>query len=274
MSKKSIQFEDSADDEGAWIFSYADMMSLLCCFFILLYKVTADEDKMKNISERIAETLKGAADITSEEVIDPSEEERKVRAFEMLTAMLDLGDSVEDAVGNIERKFSDEKNSESYKKIFEEDLDESSRKSLEVLKKRNIDEDVLLTIVLPGDSTFKSGSATLQRDATEKLTALAKKMQLIKGSLQVEVTGHTDSVPVGSSSRWQSNWDLSAARASSVAKYLTLKGIEGKKIKVRGASSFEPIFSEKVKDRRELRENRRKNRRVEIRIKRQRYKKG
>lgn len=263
------QENDNVEEDNNWIFSYADMMSLLLCFFILLYKLTVDEDKMKSISERIREAMAGVDDVSAE-YSTLSSEERKARAFEMLTAMLDLGDSIEDAVGNIERKYSDIKNSESYKRVFEEDLDESSRKHLEVLKKRNIDENVLLRIVIPSDLTFATASATVLKKAERQVANIAETLSKFEQVEAIEVVGHTDERPVAG--RWSGNWELSAARATAVGEILVREGVNGEKLKVTGRSSFDPLFPEKGVTGKTLQENQRKNRRVEIRVLRNRYK--
>ena len=105
---------------------------------------------------------------------------------------------------------------------------------------------------------FASGKADLRERSLpvmEKVAAIA----LSQGTLQLEVRGHTDDRPI-STAEFPSNWELSAARASRVARYLIERGVHPSRIAVQGYASQRP---------REANSNpgsRRANRRVEIRL--------
>ncbi len=72
--------------------------------------------------------------------------------------------------------------------------------------------------------------------------------------------GHTDNVPIGSrlAERFPSNWELSTARATTVARYLQDKGIDPKLLSACGYSEFRPVSPNDTD------ENKAKNRRIEI----------
>jgi chemotaxis protein MotB len=114
-----------------------------------------------------------------------------------------------------------------------------------------------LLVSLSDTIPFASGRAELRNQALpvlEKVAALA-----LSHSIVLEISGHTDSVPIATEI-FPSNWELSAARASRVARYLIEKGIHPSRIAVQGYANQRPKLPDS-----NLR-NRRANRRVEIRL--------
>jgi chemotaxis protein MotB len=75
----------------------------------------------------------------------------------------------------------------------------------------------------------------------------------------LRIDGHTDATPVRHS-RYRSNWELSAARASAVAEYLEGAGIPARRLMVAGLADTAPVAAGKDED------SRRKNRRIELRL--------
>lgn len=105
---------------------------------------------------------------------------------------------------------------------------------------------------------FASGKADLRPRALpvmEKVAAIALNRQ----TLQLEVRGHTDDRPI-STAAFPSNWELSAARASRVARYLIEKGVHPSRIAVEGFANHRPRVTNSNPG------SRRENRRVEIRL--------
>jgi chemotaxis protein MotB len=82
---------------------------------------------------------------------------------------------------------------------------------------------------------------------------------LNRQTLQLEVRGHTDDRPI-STAEFPSNWELSAARASRVARYLIEKGVHPSRIAVEGFANHRPRVANSNPG------SRRENRRVEIRL--------
>ncbi|MFQ5560044.1 MAG: flagellar motor protein MotB [Nitrospinota bacterium] len=110
-----------------------------------------------------------------------------------------------------------------------------------------------------GDFAFKSGQSTLTEKHTLVLDEVAPILNKVRN--KVEISGHTDVVPV-SGTPFQSNWELSAARAASVARYLEKNwGIQGARMISVGRGEFNPVFLPP-----NIPENMKRNRRVEIEI--------
>jgi chemotaxis protein MotB len=115
-------------------------------------------------------------------------------------------------------------------------------------------------ISLADQGAFVSGSADLRSSFYTVLTSVGQ--ALADSSGQVTVAGHTDNVPVAFSERFQSNWDLSAARSASVADYLVGEGfIVPGAVTVTGYADTVPIASN------DNAAGRAQNRRIEITVK-------
>jgi chemotaxis protein MotB len=105
---------------------------------------------------------------------------------------------------------------------------------------------------------FNSGKAELQRElfpVLDKLVEIAER----RPELQIQIAGHTDDRPI-STPEFPSNWELSAARAARVARYLGQRGIEPGRLSIQGHAAFLPLAPNVGPDGRQA------NRRVEIRL--------
>jgi chemotaxis protein MotB len=118
-------------------------------------------------------------------------------------------------------------------------------------------------ITIPGEILFTSGKAELR---WQSLRALAQVAENIKREIndeqgwQIRIEGHTDNVPI-STVKFESNWDLSMARALSIVKFFVENDFfPPDQLQAMGYGEFKPIAPN------DSEENKRKNRRVEIRL--------
>jgi chemotaxis protein MotB len=112
---------------------------------------------------------------------------------------------------------------------------------------------------------YDSGSADLKSDATPLLQELSRVIRDVShGSHTIEVEGHTDDLPIATA-QFPSNWELSAARATGVVKYLLASGIEKQRLKASGFADSKPKAD--IEDA-SLSEQREANRRVVVSIRR------
>ena len=93
------------------------------------------------------------------------------------------------------------------------------------------------------DFTFSSGKATLRKDATDLISNVAAILNSQEAEgFEIVVVGHTDNVqPKSSAQRYPTNWELSAARAVSVAKTLASNGVDPARFEVAGYGEYRPI---------------------------------
>jgi len=119
--------------------------------------------------------------------------------------------------------------------------------------------------VLQAGLLFESGSSDLGTQGTVHLTTLANTLLQISREIPNEINwilridGHTDRIPI-KTEKFASNWELSAARAVSVVRFLSQKGIPEKRMAAAGFSKYHPI------DTADTSEAYRKNRRIEIKL--------
>ncbi len=251
----------------AWLDSYADAMTLLLAFFILLYASSLiDEDKFIDFKVGVAEALGNPSP-----VIDGG------------TGILDRGNGIASMVSAPPAVEStadgdDDKNNpndtdvesdeaEEFLATTDEITPENAEDLVEELQRR-IDE-VGATdfveivndpkgVIIRFDSQvlFRSGEAKILPDGVIVLQAVSDALRSIDNLLVVE--GHTDSVPT-SGTRWPTNWELSTTRATTVLRFLTdLETVPPARISAAGYADTRPRASN------ETAEGRAENRRVEL----------
>ena len=107
---------------------------------------------------------------------------------------------------------------------------------------------------------FKSGSAKIRAESRALLVKFSSLLRRY-ANREVQVQGHTDNVQISDrlAERWETNWELSAARATRVLRYFVEVGnLDPRRVSGAGMGEFRPIASN------DTREGRRTNRRIEI----------
>ena len=172
--------------------------------------------------------------------------------------------NLKDQINNLEKQNSDNK-----KDIQEKTkMAEFSEDQLRVALKQEIGKGLAevqrekdrVVVTVGSAGAFSSGSAKL----TKQARAIMKKIATVsgKGAGQINVSGHTDDVPLIFGGQYRDNWDLAAARASSVVQELSKSGtIPSDKLRAISFGETKPIEQNDTKQGRE------KNRRIEIEIK-------
>ena len=211
MARKRAEEEPKA---GApeWMATYSDMVTLLLCFFVLLFSfANLDVQKFK----AIAVSMNGSLGV------------------------LDSGTSVnmEPLVGSFPNDSPTEENEE-FKKLYEEMSDYIKENNLSASVTLRLDERGLLVRFMD-DVLFDSGKADLTPKAREIINKVAEIIR--KNDRNVRIEGHTDNIPI-STYKFPSNWELSTARAVNVVKYLIEEnGIEAKRLSASGYSDQHPV---------------------------------
>ena len=139
--------------------------------------------------------------------------------------------------------------------------------SLKVALKQEIGEGLInidrqedkVIITVGSGGAFKSGSAELTNKAKQIMSKIAEQNQ--KGRSEILVSGHTDDTPLIFGSIYRDNWDLAAARSSSVVQALASTGkLQPKRMKAISYGETQPLTTNNTIEGRE------KNRRIEIEI--------
>jgi chemotaxis protein MotB len=278
-------------EEGlpAWMGTFADLMSLLMCFFVLLLSMaTMDANRFKKMAESMNDAFGVQRQVIAYEIVKGT----SVVAQHFSPAAGDptILDEVRQQTTDSEREHlgkdsdtdSDEKKQEQAKKqeeveakakIVTEYVEATEKKIQEAkdlaeeIKEFMIEEinqemvsvetDLARVVIrIHENGSFHSGSADFN---PEFLPIMDKITAVVNGSEgTVTVAGHTDNIPI-KSGLYRSNWDLSAARAVTVAERLLADGsVDEQRIIIEGHADTVPLVDNKTP------ENRAQNRRVEI----------
>ena len=115
-----------------------------------------------------------------------------------------------------------------------------------------------IRIIFLAPVLFDPGDAYLKPGSLPDLEQLVKALVDLPNPIQIE--GHTDDRPLGPSSKFESNWELSAARAFAVLRYLEVSGVPQQRLSAIGYGEFRPVATNSTP------EGRTTNRRIEINL--------
>lgn len=268
-----------------WIVTFADLMSLLMSFFVLLLAFSEmDVLKFKQVAGSMAQAFgvqkvinsdgipKGTSIIAQE--FSPGKPVPTVlQVIQQMTTNdskqnLDFTDSETRNDGGKKPKESEIADAQQAKKM--EMLEAKQSEMLEAAGKlqselmREIAQGMLeieimqdqIVVRIREKGSFASGRADIQRSFIPILNKISRTVNEMDG--QVVVAGHTDDIPIATA-QYPSNWVLSASRAARVVHYMIKFGkVDESRLQMRAHADTLPIVEN------DSRENRAKNRRVEI----------
>jgi chemotaxis protein MotB len=220
-----------------WLVSYADFITLLFAFFVVMFAVSqVDTRKLGRFTESfenaigIITTPAGAGVLPGEGELPEANGRRGSRANDK---------AQEDQLSALQQA------------LAEKAALGGGLSGVKIVRRGN-------ELVLRMDATvlFESGADSLKEPALPLLGAIADELRTRDVTLRVE--GHTDTIPI-TNGRYRSNWDLSAARATSVVVDLAKGGLmDPRRMAAVGYGEFQPIASNDTP------EGRAQNRRVDF----------
>jgi chemotaxis protein MotB len=227
-------------DSGRWLVSYADLVTLLWALFLVLWTLgQTDIAKYKALAEAFREAFNGGGRV---QVVDAG---------------------ISSGAGTGESRPNPVNPSAGFPPRTADTMDVASDLSAllnsaglgnSVSVQNNI-EGVMLS--LSEILVFEPESADLKPQATAVLDEISRLLNGIPND--VRVTAYTDDRPP-TDPRYESNWELSAARATSIVRYLAASGIASERLSATGRGEQNPIFPNTSP------ENRALNRRAEIAV--------
>lgn len=220
-----------------WMATYGDLVTLLMCFFVLLFAFSnIDAQKFQAVMRSFqgsAGILSGGTSLSEAPYVFDGMPEDNTSAQD--TVQMDKLEAVKEEV----EKYIEENNMQQSVQIELED------RGLVIRFKDNV-------LFDPGSAMIKSQSFGILQFLSDLLTT----EELINEEIRVE--GHTDNVP-NISTQYPSNWELSTARATNVVRYfIEESGFAASRLSAAGYSEYHPI------DTNDTSEGRSANRRVDI----------
>lgn len=245
LKKRKRQSDEHSDNHERWLVSYADFITLLFAFFVVMYAVSSvNEGKYRVLSSSLVSAFKSNQSPNSPPATEFSP---------LLSQHPPPGDPI---------KLTDHQGTQKIKN--QEKMRGMAKNILQALEPLVKDGRVRITqnalgisVEINASVLFAPGQAKLAESSSLTLQAVAN--QIRGHAHEIRVEGHTDNLPIHTES-YPSNWELSTARASSVIRLFIERGVEAHRLTAIGYGENKPIESN------ETTEGRKRNRRVTIMI--------
>lgn len=247
LKKRKQKNDEHVDNHERWLVSYADFITLLFAFFIVMYAVSSvNEGKYRVLSSSLVSAFKND-NLSNHTTLQSTE-------FSPISVQKsNQTDSIKpiDNLGSLKKK-KQEKMKSMAKNILH---------ALEPLVRdgqvRVTQSSLGITVEINASVLFSPGQAKLANNSSLTLQAVA---HVIKGhEHEIHVEGHTDNLPI-QTENFPSNWELSSARASSVIRLFIENGVEAHRLTAIGYGENRPIETNETPD------GRKRNRRVTVMI--------
>ena len=251
----------------AWLATFADLMSLLMCFFVLLLSFSEmDALKFKQLAGSMSQAFGVQRDVKTKEI---------PKGTSIIAKEFTPGRPTPTALKVMRQHTTDDRKKNLDFRKGPQNSDKSGEKTpaekrLEKLKKALKDQIAAGSIEVSGDNertiirirekgSFSSGSATLSTKFKPVLKKITDALEKTPG--KIHISGHTDNIPI-STYKFRSNWELSSARAVSILDQILrlTKNIPNDRLVIQGYSDTLPLVPNTTP------KNRATNRRVEIEV--------
>ena len=248
---RRVRHEEVHENHERWLVSYADFITLLFAFFVVMYALSSvNEGKYKVLSDSLVVAFGslGLAPESSSTIVPP------------LTPQARIHDAAVPApVVSSKPPPADDPRQQVVKRL--RDMADDIRRVLAPLTEGgqvSIAEGAFgIAVEINASALFSSGDATLGPAAQQTLRAVAQ--VLAEAEFPVSVEGHTDNTPINTY-RFPSNWELSSARASSVVRLFIDAGMKAERLTAVGHADQRPVTGNDTE------QGRARNRRVTIMI--------
>ncbi len=257
----------AATGAPAWVMTFADLMSLLMCFFVLLLSFSEmDVQKYKQVAGSLREAF-GVQRLVESKIMP--------KGTSIIAQEFSPGRPTPTPINEVRQQTTDEtkenldfSDSEHKGKGSAEHAQESSEQAARILEmlKEEVELGQLDVETAPGKTiiriqekgSFGSGSAVLENPFEPVMAKISDVITQTSG--HIVVGGHTDDIPIATQ-RYRSNWELSAGRAVTVVHHLLrYNALDESRVLVQGHADSRPLVPN------DSRANRARNRRVEITI--------
>ncbi|MCI9492894.1 MAG: OmpA family protein [Lachnospiraceae bacterium] len=268
MAKKKKK--DSGGGAANWMNTFADLMNLLLCFFVLLFSMSSvDADKFEALVQSLEHSFsilpQGGSSIGDGQMVAAGV--NQLQLLDQYYKEAANSSSKEDGEDNEEEENDPEQALK--EEMAEAGLKESEEMAEQIekmLEEQRIGDQVeidsnaqFVRLTLNGALLFDSGKSEIREDALPLVDKLSLILENYDSSL-IDIEGHTDNVPI-SNEKYENNDVLSAYRAFAVKNYVLGKtALEAGKINATGCGEYTPVADNATP------EGRARNRRVEIKI--------
>jgi chemotaxis protein MotB len=231
------------DNYERWMVSYADFITLLFAFFVVMYGISSvNEGKYKVFSIAVNQAFGANGKAGEGSAIHLSEEEIYFKSLidRRNARLADKQRKQNERMQNLAKTLNE--TMATFVKSGQMNVSQTGRG---------------VELEINASALFNQGEADIQPEAKKTLADAAK--VLVTNEFAIEVEGHTDNMPI-STNRFPSNWELSSARASSVVRLFIDQGVAAKRLRAVGSADNRPVLPNDTS------EGRARNRRVTITV--------
>jgi chemotaxis protein MotB len=244
--------EEEHENHERWLVSYADFITLLFAFFVVMYAISSvNEGKYRVLSTTLVDAFqqgrKGSPDpiqigeeprsplptttdpFTGTMAASSALEQGEYRPAEELPA-------IEEGVDKSESEAEEE--NEFPLQPIADNIKDSLSPFIDQGLAEVTSNPYWIEVEIKSKMLFPSGSARLEPEALDALSAIAAILEPLPNVVNVE--GHTDNVPIRTIT-FPSNWELSAARAASVVHLFTRLGMDPERLAAIGYGEHRPV---------------------------------
>lgn len=251
MSRRRKHKHEEHPNHEAWVIPYADLLTLLLALFVVLYAMSSvNTTKYRALAQAISSAFNGSRSVI--QPVTPNAPQSSIPVpttkpapiprtplaqilLPVLTQHIATPATTPDTQSDKDKtKISDEQqNLDRIRSQVEHALQPLIDKNLVVVRRTPN----WLEIEIRTDILFPSGVATLSPSANQVLTSLGDILAPFANPLRVE--GYTDDMPINTAV-YPSNWELSAARAASVARLFAEHGVDPERLGIVGWGQYRP----------------------------------
>ncbi|MEW7973222.1 MAG: flagellar motor protein MotD [Candidatus Thiodiazotropha endolucinida] len=241
MSKRRKRKQEHVNHER-WIVSYADFITLLFAFFVVMYSISSvNEGKYRVLSQTLTEAFQeNSRSVDPIQVGEINRNSGNMAGLEQDNALIQTEQiqgpgTYQDPGLDMEKMPSNETQRLSFLAATIEDMlsDYVDQELVDV----SFTEDRVI-VNMKDKMLFPSASAHLSREAVKALRSISRVLNTVPNQIQVE--GNTDNRPINTK-EFPSNWELSAARAASVVHLMTRMGIGAQRLSAVGYAEHRPV---------------------------------
>ncbi|MDO9597061.1 MAG: flagellar motor protein MotD [Azoarcus sp.] len=243
--------EDEHENHERWLVSYADFITLLFAFFVVMYSLSSiNEGKYRVLSDSIVQAFRSInVNESGEQIIIPP----------VTVAPSVVPPTPKPLTPSAEELKAEEQRRQTAQRM--RSMADEIRRVLQPLTENgqvSVTEGAFgITVEINASVLFAPGEAVLGIPAVTALRAVANVVAL--AAFPVTIEGHTDNIPINTF-RFPSNWELSAVRASSVVRLFVESGVAPERLTAAGYADQRPVANNTNE------EGRSRNRRVAILI--------
>lgn len=237
--------DDHHDNHERWLVSYADFITLLFAFFVVMYAISSlNEGKYRVLSDSLAAAFRSIPGSSVGAMVQVNPQAPMPLAIPLKKPQ----------PSNLKTDLERERNKELLRKKAKE-ITEALAPLVESGQVRVTEGALGISVEINASVLFESGEARLQPLAVQALAAVGR--ILATTDFPITVEGHTDNVPINSL-LFPSNWELSGARAASVVRLFIATGVDPRRLSAVGYAEQRPVADNATA------EGRQRNRRVTI----------